>query len=189
MGFPSDEVEVKGVALRGVLDLMTDRIGPEFLSDLRQELSADHARLLEGPVLAVSWYPVAIYRQAYALAQDRLHRGPDLARELSREAVLKDFQGVYKVVAGALKPEWLISFAPRQFKRYFRGPEAVVEEAREGYARWRVSECHGFDPSMWEDVVGGCIAILESCGAKRVRARISRGGTALSHATMEFFWV
>lgn len=189
MALSATEVEVKGIALRGVLDLATERVGPGFLDELKAALSPEHAQLLEGPLLAVSWYPIVIYRELHALAQKRLHRGTDLARELSRDAVARDFEGVYKVVAGALKPEWLMSFAPRQFKRYFKGPEALVEEARDGYARWRVSECHGFDASLWEDVVGGCVAILEACGAKRVRAKVTRGGSGLSHATMEFFWV
>ena len=193
MGFGSlrvipEEIEIKGVAVRSLLEVLRERFGEGIVDELKGVMAEEDARHLDAPVLASTWYPIRFYRALHNAAQRQLSRGPELARSLAQEAVGRDFKGVYRLVAGTLKPEWLLAWAPRQYRRYLRGGVVTLPEIRAGYARMEMRECHGFDRSVWMDIMGSGEAILTACGATHLRARIKEGGEG-DEAVLEFFWV
>lgn len=181
-------VDIKGVALRSLLEVLDARYGGELRQALMESVPAETREVLEEPVLASKWYPVTVYRDVHVAAQRAMGSGPPMARELARAAVIRDFEGVYRHVVGVLRPHWLMGWAPRQINRYFRGVGVDMEEVRAGYARATLFSFHGFDESMWEDMIGSMEAILEVCGGRGIEGRILRGGGRSSFAQIEFQW-
>lgn len=183
------EVEIKGVAIRTFFEVMRDRTHERIEKALRDDLSPSAREALHDPVLAASWYPISVYRELHAAAQRATKGGTELSRQIGREGVARDFQGVYRLLAGALAPHWIVSWAPRVYARYFRGGAFEVPEARSGYARGELSGCHGFDKSLWLDMTGSIEAVLEACGAEHVRNRVVEGGGDGDHRlVIEFRW-
>lgn len=186
----SAEIEIKGVAIRTFFEVLRERSGPGIERELRRDLPPVHRDALHDPVLAATWYPIGIYRELHLAAQRALKAGGELSRQIGRDGVSRDFQGVYRLLAGALQPHWLISWAPRMYGRYFRGGTLDVLEARKGYARGEWRGCVGFDKNLWLDMIGSCEASLEACGATHVRHRlVDGGGDGDTHATVEFRWL
>lgn len=188
----SGEIEIKGVAVRTFFEVMRDRL-PELSNvshALRSELPEREREALHDPVLAATWYPIGIYRELHLAAQRIAKGGSELSRQIGRDGVARDFQGVYKLLAGALQPHWLISWAPRMYGRYFRGGQLAVTEARKGFACGRWTGCAGFDKNLWLDMIGSSEAALEACGATHVRHRIVEGGgDGDPNATVELRWL
>ena len=184
----ASEIEIKGVAVRSLLQVLADEHGDGFTTELSAVVEEPFREALGGPILAATWYPIGLYRAIHQGTQTRLHAGPELSKALARRAVSRDFTGVYRMLAGTLKPEWLMSWSPRQYRRYFRGGQATVPEARAGYSRFALRGCHGFDRSLWMDMAGSCEAILEACGATHVRSRLASGGDG-PDGDLEFFWL
>jgi hypothetical protein len=184
------EIEIKGVAIRTFFEVMRDRIGPHVERALRQELPEAQRNALHEPVLASSWYPIAIYRELHLAAQRMLKTGHELSRQIGRDGVSRDFQGIYKMLAGAISPHWLMSWGPRMYTRYFRGGSLEVPEARSGFGRAEWRNCAGFDRNLWLDMIGSVEATLEACRATHVRYRLLEGGgDGDTHAIVEFRWV
>ncbi|MCC6876561.1 MAG: hypothetical protein IT378_19820, partial [Sandaracinaceae bacterium] len=170
------EIEIKGVAIRTFFEVMRDRVGPNVERALRAELPPAQREALHDPVLASSWYPIGLYRELHLAAQRLTKSGSELSRHIGREGVSRDFQGIYKLLVGALSPHWLMSWGPRMYGRYFRGGSLAVPEAREGFSRAEWRGCAGFDKNLWLDMIGSTEATLEACGATHVRQRIVEGG-------------
>lgn len=184
------EIEIKGVAIRTFFEVMREKTGPGVEAELRMELPAREREALHDPVLAASWYPIGVYRELHRAAQRAAKGGSELSRQIGRDGVARDFQGVYRLLAGALQPHWLISWAPRMYGRYFRGGRLDVPEARKGFARGEWRGCVGFDKNLWLDMIGSSEASLEACGATHVRTRVvDGGGDGDTDAVVEFRWL
>ncbi len=132
--------------------------------------------LREGLVVASSWYPLAWHRAMHASAQRACKAGPELARSIGYHGTQADFRGVYRFVASLIAPDRLIRISPRVWSNYFDGGKVAVDEHHRGKAQTSFSECHGFDRSLWENTIGGSLAVLDIAGAKNVKTRVLRGG-------------
>jgi hypothetical protein len=78
-------------------------------------------------------------------------RDVELVRALSRDAMLHDFRGIYRLLTFVLSPAFIMRRSPPLFGRYY-------------------------DRVLWENVLGGATAVLEAGGAKDVRIKAVRGG-------------
>lgn len=176
MAEPKSGPQVKGVAIRGFIAAV-ERLFGEATVDKMVPLLPDEiaAALKQRRFLVAGWYPLATYRAQLGAVMRVTGRGPEVVRELSREATLDDFRGIYRLFTAVLSPQFLMRRAPGLFNRYYdTGKLAVV--ARPHYAEAKFTGCVGFDRVFWEDAVGGAIGILESCGARDVQVRWMRGG-------------
>jgi hypothetical protein len=152
-------------------------LGNELHHRVVGELSGEVGeRARSGSLIAAGWYPLEDYRQIHAVAQRLTGKGVELARELSRDATMQDFRGIYSVLTFVLTPQFLVKRAPGIFGRYFDTGKVEVPEARSGFARAKFSGCAGFDRSVWEDAMGGTLALLEACGAEQLQLTVHSGG-------------
>jgi len=174
---PTGAMRTKGVALLGVLRSFEALHGPAAyrtaLASLPDELR-DRIRLKS--ILGGSWYPIDEYRQIHLAAQRATGRGPDLARDLSREATLDDFRGIYRLLTFVLSPHGMLRKAPSAWSRYYDAGRVEIRDARDDHAIARFCDCDGFDTTLWQDVIGGCLGVLEACGGKEITFRVLAGG-------------
>ena len=168
---------VKGIGVIGLLGSIRRILGDELHGRVVAELSGEVGeRARSGSLIAAGWYPLADYCQLHAVAQRLTGKGVELARALSRDASKQDFRGIYSVLTFVLTPQFLVKRAPGIFARYFDTGKVEVPEARSGFARARFSGCAGFDRSVWEDAIGGTMALLEACGAGDIQVTVHSGG-------------
>jgi hypothetical protein len=122
------------------------------------------------------WYPVRDYRAILGAAMKVTGRDVDLIEQLSRESTLEDFRGIYRLLAFALSPEFLMRRTAPLFGRYYDTGTLTVVVAKKGYAEAQFRGCLGFDRVLWADVISGTCAILEACGARDIKRQVTRGG-------------
>jgi hypothetical protein len=170
-------MQTKGISLNGILKSLEALYGAETYRETVAALGGELGeRVRMGALLSGGWYPLAWYRELHATAQMVTGRRADLARELSRAATLADFRGVYRLLTFVLSPRAILRKAPSVWNRYYDRGKVEIGEAGDTFTVVRVSDCEGFDLSLWEDVTGGCLGVTEACGGKDVRATLLGGG-------------
>ncbi len=171
------ELRTKGLSLLSFMTTLRSLHGSDAaertLDNLHEEV---RTALHEGLVVASSWYPLAWHRAMHASAQRACHAGPELARAIGYHGTQADFRGVYRFVASLIAPDRLLRVSPRVWSNYFDGGKVTIEEHHGGMVHTTFSECHGFDRSLWENTIGGSLAVLDIAHARDVRIRILRGG-------------
>jgi hypothetical protein len=169
--------KVKGVSLRGLISSVRRSLGQSTLDAMVKMLPPDLARAVRTDAFySTSWYPLTEYYALQLSAQRATGRGPELARELGRDAILDDFRGIYKVLLSVLSPEFLFKRSPMVFSRYYDTGKLEITRAEHGVADARFTGCTGFNQTLWEDTLGGCLGLLEACGARNVEMTIHEGG-------------
>lgn len=182
------EIQIKGLCFSSSLDALRGIRGADAQRALEARASPDLRDTLTGLVRG-DWYPVARYRELHALAQEVTGEGRELARRIGYLGTLADFNSVYGALAFALTPRTVIAMAPRVFGAYYRPADMYVVEARGGYAHTRWANCHGFDANVWQDVLGGCVAIVEVSGGAAVELElVAGGGDGDAHAEALVHW-
>jgi hypothetical protein len=171
------EPEVKGVSFYNIGESLQRLRGDEAMARFRDRAPASVLALLDSRALvAVGWYPIDWYRALVAAAMEATGDRLELARELGRDATLNDFRGIYRMLCFVVSPEALLKRAQGVFARYRRPGTLIVERAEPGFARVRLEGCTGFDEAMWQVTLGGCMGLLEACGARAITLRIVSGG-------------
>jgi hypothetical protein len=123
------------------------------------------------------WYPTESFAAIHEAAQRACNEGPELSREIGREAVKLDFSsGVYRLITLSLAPETLFRWGPRVVALYYDRGRIVIEESLVGRAMARFEGFTGFRRSVWEDLIGGTLGLLELAGAKNIVTRVLSGG-------------
>jgi hypothetical protein len=171
------ELRTKGVSLLSFVTTLRALHGNDVAERALRGLPAEVSTALrDGLVVASSWYPLAWHRAMHASAQRACKAGPELARSIGYHGTQADFRGVYRFVASLIAPDRLIRISPRVWSNYFDGGKIAVDEHHLGKVHTSFSECHGFDRSLWENTIGGSLAVLDIAGARNVKTRIVRGG-------------
>jgi hypothetical protein len=167
----------KGVNFQTFLRSIEEEFGPAAKLDVCAASSGELGKLLRyGGLVSSGWYPVALYCELQALAQQVLQRGSELARRIGYVNLKRDLSGPYRVLVFLLKPETIISGTPRMMQHYWRGGRVEVTEARDGMAAAHFRGWHGFDRNVWLDVIGAAEAAIEVAGGESVRSRVVSGG-------------
>jgi hypothetical protein len=182
--------KVKGISFLGVLGSIHRTLGTAVLDETLKVLPHEIAKLARANGYYVNlWYPLADFRELHAAVQRVTGRGPELARELGYDASLSNFRGVYRVLLGVLSADFLINRSPGIFRRFYdTGTVEIVHPGRH-QVEARFSGCTGFDRNIWEALSGGCIALLEACGAKDVQLTSAAGGRDRDdHLTARASW-
>jgi hypothetical protein len=171
------EVMVKGQSFHAVLQAFEDLRGPAYRQSVLSELPGEVGDALRGRfLLSANFYPVAWYRELFAVGAQLAPGALNFAREVGRTSGERDISGIYKVLFRALSTELVIKQSPRLFRIVYQGGKIEVLEARKGFARVSYSECWGFDRNVWQDAVGGAEACFQATGAQDLSVRIEKGG-------------
>jgi hypothetical protein len=171
------ELRTKGVSLLSFVSTLRSLHGSEATERTLDGLPSEvRIALREGLVVASSWYPLAWHRAMHASAQRACNASPELARAIGYHGTQADFRGVYRFVASLIAPDRLLRTSPRVWSNYFDGGKVTIEEQERGKSQTTFSECYGFDRSLWENTIGGSLAVLDITGARNVKTRILRGG-------------
>lgn len=171
------ELRTKGVSLLSFVTTLRALHGNDATERTLDGLPGEVSTALrEGLVVASSWYPLAWHRAMHASAQRACNASPELARAIGFHGTQADFRGVYRFVASLIAPDRLLRVSPRLWSNYFDGGKVTIEEHQRGKAQTTFSACYGFDRSLWENTIGGSLAVLDVAGAKNVKTRILRGG-------------
>lgn len=172
------ELEIKGQAFHSVLLAFDELRGPTFVSAVKAGIGGAFGEALSfGTLLPSNWYPIAWYRELFAVGSKLAPDIFNLGREAGRLSGEREIRGIYKVVFRALSTETIALQAPRFFKLFYNGGGKVeVLESGKTFARVRYSECWGFDRNVWQDLLGGAEAIFTATGARSLRLRVEEGG-------------
>jgi hypothetical protein len=173
----TDDARVKGVAFRSVYAslgvLRGEQAQQAVLTAASEELKNGFTY---GAIVASGWYPIALYKELFAVIRSTTREGKDLVHEIGRQCTRNDMSGVYSFLAKLISPQTLFSLSQRVFSNYYSLGNVEVVESRSGYcqAHWR--NCRGFDENMWTEISGSCVQLLEIGGARHVRLRVLSGG-------------
>jgi hypothetical protein len=169
--------QVKGAPVHGVVFAIRRICPPGTIAKMLPLLPPEVAAAVEHDrFLVAGWYPLSHYRAIFAAAMSATGRDVDLVRALSRDAMLHDFRGIYRLLTFVLSPAFIMRRSPPLFGRYYDTGTLGVPVARDGYCEAHYRGCVGFDRVLWENVLGGATAVLEAGGAKDVRVKAVRGG-------------
>jgi hypothetical protein len=143
-----------------------------------------------GQIVVMGWYPVAWYAELHAAVDRCFNEGPGLARRLSHHATQSDIGSIHRFIASMLSVETVFGQTHRLMALYWKGGKIERLEISHGRAKVRFVGWPGFTPLIWEDLMGGMEAVLETCGAKngRCRAVSSRGLTDLDTLVIDVRW-
>lgn len=186
------EISAKGSNFIGLLRALEALQGPDARDRLLAELPPEVATPIRlGQIVMMGWYPVEWYAELHAALDRCFHEGPSLARKLSHHATTMDIGSIHRFIVSMLSVETVFGQTHRLMGLYWRGGRIERQEITKGRARMRFSDWTGFSVLIWEDIMGGIEAVLDSCGAKngRVRAANSRPLTdATDTLEMEVRW-
>lgn len=182
-----NELRVKGHGLTGMLAALVAIEGDALRARVEARLPTELSEALRlGAVVAGGFYPVAWARAVHAAAIAESAKGAEIPRLIGYESTRKDLQGIYSFVAKMFNPATVLGQGKRLMGLYYGGGTADVIERTSHSATMRYRECFGFDRAMFEEMVGGSVAIVEACGGRDPRAEI----LTISGPTMEvaFRW-
>lgn len=120
--------------------------------------------LRRGALHSASWYPAAWVREFLRSITAVLGGGPELARELGREAVISDRRGIFRPVLQFASPERILPIAPLVYGLFVRGPKQALLERGVGRMRSRWTGCRGFDERIRELHVGATLGLIDIAG-------------------------
>src|SRR5205085_604830 len=136
-----------------------------------------------------SWYPVAWYRQLHAAARSVCHAGPELPRQLAREATRADFKGVFRFAASVVSARIMLGRLGMFWRMYWDGGDVKLISSDGNSAQIRCENCVGFNRDIWEDLLGSGEALLDLTGARDITAVItSGGGSGDANAECRYTW-
>jgi hypothetical protein len=180
---------IKGLAFRGMMGSLRRLEGDDMVRRVVELLPAELAKTARAELfLTQTWYPIADYELVLRAMMSAKGADLDFIRTLSREAVLNDFRGIYRVLTFVMSPEFVMKRGPLLFGRYFDTGKLEVQ-ASPGLAVAKYTGCKGFDLLLWQDTLAGSAAVLEACGAKNLETKFITGGRDRDDScTVHFTW-
>lgn len=171
------ENRCKGLSLLHVLAFAEDHHREAFnraLPTINPELAELH-RLRR--VVTGGWYPMEWYRHSLQALITAGNGDSDLPRKVGHRAVLSDLTtGFLKVLTRFTTPEAIVRRTPWVFGRYFEHGKVTVAECRSTEAIAAFTECRGFDPAVWQMMLGACMGGLVAAGAQTPTTELLEGG-------------
>jgi hypothetical protein len=157
--------EFKGQLFHGNLAALGARNGAAAVRSVIEACEGPVGEVLRrGTLQSSGWYPAGwvseLFRSMYAVTGC----GPELGRELGREAVLADRRGIFRPVLHFASPERSLPIAPLVYGLYVRGPKQALLERGRGVVRVRWTGCRGFDASIRELHVGATLGLIDVAG-------------------------
>lgn len=176
MSGATSEICAKGSNFVGLLKALETLHGAEARERVLDAMPEQIASPLRfGQVVVMGWYPVEWYAALHAAVDTCFHEGPTLARKLSHQATRADIGSIHRFIASMLSVETVFGQTHRLMGLYWKGGQIERLEIAPGRARVRFENWPGFTALIWEDLMGGMEAVLETCGANNGRCRAGGG--------------
>ncbi len=170
------EMSAKGISFRSFFSALERVRGDEIVTRTIEHLPDEvQEAVMPGHLGKNDWHPIAWYRELHRAARAATNEGPELSRLIGYESVREDFNGPLGAPAFVLSPEAVIRRGPRIFRTYYRPGRMYLLESSAGSFRAHWNGCVGFDLNVWQDVMGGCEAVLRVCGARSVELTVLSG--------------
>ncbi len=180
---PGAEPRIKGAVIKDPRDWMRTAYGPDAYQAALAKLSASERAVVDGPLLAGSWYPIEPWdrfqaaMRAEALAR-RGHNDLQFSMRNMREAGSVIARGVYKFVLGLLSTESAADKCVILYNRAYSEGHCEMVENKRGRAVLRYCDASpAFRTNLKHNFLTGVMFVLELNGAKGVDGRISRDET------------
>ena len=162
--------QVKGTAIVASVRYVRERFGEEALKRVLGPLPQEERLVLEGGILASSWYPMPLFLHFMQEVERQLGaQEPQVIRRMGAASAEYGIKGVYKVFFKLGSPEFIIGRAARVFGSYYDTGQIVVSESRAGRA---VLDLTGFEgaPQFCERILGWMEKTVAMAGAKNLRS-------------------
>lgn len=184
-----NELNVKGLTFSSVLGAIEELKGPDFRREVVQGMTDEPREAIElGAMIASGWYPLCWYREMFESAV-ALDGTPSFPREVGRASVMRDVQGVHRVLMRVITIDMLQRSSSRLFEKYFQPAELRVERLAKTSRRVSYLGCGGFDHNLWQEQLGVHEELLKHTGVKAPRVRIASGGRQGDPVTeLELSW-
>jgi len=172
-----DEAEGKGTNFLHFMQSLAAMKGSGAVEATLARLPAELAEALRlNQMVSIGWYPVSSYRAMHEAMHEATNCGWDLSRAIGRDATLRSFRGIDRMVVRVLSPQTAIGQAHRLMTMYWRGGVATPIDVRSDFGRVRFSGWGGFNRCVWEAVAGSVEGLVEACGGKNGQVRVISGG-------------
>jgi hypothetical protein len=173
------EIETKGQSIRSLLGAIEALWGADVLRRTIDACPPDvRTGLTDGRMVSGGWYPVGWYREVHTAIRTVIPNEPNISARLGRKTTELDLQGPLRWCLQLAGPDLLARFADKVHSSYFRGGK--IEAFRErGQLTLRMSDMHGMNKHMWDDLVAGSAVLFEAAARHPVLHRV-QGGTGSS---------
>jgi hypothetical protein len=171
---------IKGGVIKDPRDWMRTAYGPAAYKSALSKLTREEQTLIDGPILAGSWYPLAPWDKLHTAMMEEAraqqnHTANQFNMKKMREAGSATLRGIYKFMLGLMSPESTVSKAVIIYNRaYSEGRCEIVTNVRGKVVLRFVDASPAFRTSLTNNLPSGIMFLLEMNGAKFVDGRISR---------------
>ena len=187
-----EHCQCKGINFLGFLKA-AQQIYPDVPLEVLTATSPEPMRqlLLDGALLTGDWYPVDWYNSLHRNLRLATGKGPEIAWDIGFEGTRRDFSegGLYRHVVRLLSPNTVFSLAPKIFGFYWRPGKMTTQKLGRKKALGHWQECHGFEASTWQDLLGSAAQILELSGAHEPTLKVISGGQDEPFMEAEATWL
>jgi hypothetical protein len=175
---------------------MRTAYGPEAYQAALAKLSEPERALIDGTLLAGSWYPIEVWdrfqaaMRAEALAR-RGHNALQFSMRNMREAGSVIVRGIYKFLLGLMSPENAVGKFVVVYNRVYSEGRCEIVSNDPGRVVLRYCDCAPvFRTNLTHNFLSSAMFILELNGATGVDGHISRdeivGGKLVFEATVTY---
>jgi hypothetical protein len=174
---PANAVRVKGINFLSCLDAIQRLYGPLARVRIEKETPGEVGNALKfGGIVIGGWYKASWYRAFWRSVAKELDLDELGARRLGHKATSLGVNGAYRALARMTSPEMLLTMATRAFGFFFDRGQLLVKQTEPQHLTAEFTQCVGFDPLIWNEVLGGAIYFVETAGASQVDVTIAGGG-------------
>jgi hypothetical protein len=174
------EPKIKGAVIKDPRDWMRTAYGPEAYQAALAKLSESDRTLVDGPLLAGSWYPIEVWdrfqaaMRAEALAR-RGHNELQFSMRNMREAGSVIVRTIYKFVLSLVSPENAVEKFVVIYNRVYSEGRCEIVSNEKGRAVLRYCDASPvFRTNLTHNFLSSAIFILELNKAMGIDGRISR---------------
>jgi hypothetical protein len=169
--------KLKGVNFRGTLGALERLRGKDTVAAVLARVPGEPGvALRDGAVLTGGWYPAAWYHALLVAIVEETGGGEPIVAQLARDAVMNDLETIFRILSLFVSPTFALQNAIKVLRRYVDGGTVEVLAARDGEARYRFTDFHGYTRLMWTDFVASTEAVALSMRLKDVKTRTPGSG-------------
>lgn len=174
------EPKIKGAVIKDPRDWMRTAYGPEAYQAALAKLSESERALVDGPLLAGSWYPIQVWdrfqaaMRAEALARHG-HNELQFSMRNMREAGSVIVRTIYKFVLSLVSPENAVEKFVVVYNRVYSEGHCEIVSKEKGRVVLRYCDASPvFRTNLTHNFLSSAMFILELNKAMGIDGRISR---------------
>ncbi len=183
------EPNVKGAIVAGALEHIDAAYGPRTGALVLSRLDAAFRAKLEGVLLPMAWFPIALLDQLVRVTDESVGRGDGTTAEaIGRACADRELPTTHRMFMQSATPTTAIERVPQIYRSYFARGEVRVLSTGSNTARLGF-EGTGLDSPAMLPWTGGFLArLLELTGARDVRVTPGRGERGDERGSFTIKW-